>query len=123
MDVKESEDSFTGFLFGNSLKALETLENVIRVLLIVCWVVAALPFGGASLKMRMSSFFATCFSCLLLIHIPAGAATFPLPTLLTIVLAAHRTRRTDVLRAARVPLPLHRVCQLPYGHRRFRRAT
>ncbi|KAK8833079.1 hypothetical protein WA577_004056, partial [Blastocystis sp. JDR] len=69
MDVKESENSFTGFLFGNSLKALETLENVIRVLLIVCWVVAALPFGGASLKMRMSSFFATCFSCLLLIHI------------------------------------------------------
>lgn len=69
MDVKESENSFTGFLFGNSLKALETLENVIRVLLIVCWVVAALPFGGASLKIRMSSFFATCFSCLLLIHI------------------------------------------------------
>ncbi|KAM7454438.1 hypothetical protein BLSTO_04804 [Blastocystis sp. subtype 1] len=69
MDVKESENSFTGFLFGNSLKALETLENVIRILLIVCWVVTALPFGGASLKMRMSSFFATCFSCLLLIHV------------------------------------------------------
>lgn len=70
MDVKESENSFTGLLFGNSLKALETLgERDPRSPYRVLGGVAALPFGGASLKMRMSSFFATCFSCLLLIHI------------------------------------------------------
>ena len=69
MEVKESQNSLTGFLFGNSLKALETLENVIRILLMVCWVISVFPIGGVSLKMRMSSFFATCFSCLLLIHI------------------------------------------------------
>ena len=69
MDVKEAENNLTGFLFGNSLKALETLENVIRILLIVCWVIAVFPFGTVSMKRRMSSFFATSFLSLLIIHI------------------------------------------------------
>ena len=84
MDEKESKNNLRCLFFGDSIKTLTTLENGIRFLLIVCWILAVFPFLKPSFRSRVTSFFTTCYLCLLIIHIfmqygrPAWNRTVPL---------------------------------------------
>lgn len=63
-----NRNNWSTILFGDSMKSMITVENILRFLLFICIIISILPFSY-SIHYRVSRTIIACYICILIIHI------------------------------------------------------
>ena len=82
-----NRNNWSTFLFGDSMKSMITVENILRFLLFICIIISILPFSY-SIHYRVSRTIIACYICILIIHIylTYGRPQFNMNVLLLLLL-------------------------------------